>query len=51
VNAPAEFADFTYGMAWHRRLRDDTMLCWLRAQVRTAANALDTRDVTMQRAH
>jgi DNA-binding transcriptional LysR family regulator len=37
VDAPVEFSDFKYGMAWHRRLRDDTVQLWLRAQVRTAA--------------
>jgi DNA-binding transcriptional LysR family regulator len=40
IDAPRELADFKYGMAWHRRLDDDAMNCWLRSQVRMAAKAL-----------
>jgi len=40
IEAPRELADFKYGMAWHRRLRDDAMNAWLRSQVRTAARTL-----------
>jgi DNA-binding transcriptional LysR family regulator len=40
VRAPDEFARFVYGMAWHRRLRDDPAHAWLRAQVRAVSAAL-----------
>ena len=34
LNAPKELANFTYGMAWHRRLRDDAAQIWLRDRIR-----------------
>lgn len=40
IEAPVEFPNFMYGMAWHRRLRDDIVQFWLRAQVRTAAKGI-----------
>ena len=43
VDAPVELSDFKYGMAWHRRLRDDTMQLWLRTQVRAAAKEIVER--------
>jgi DNA-binding transcriptional LysR family regulator len=40
VGAPREFPRLVYGMAWHRRLRDDAAHAWLRDQVRGVAAAL-----------
>jgi DNA-binding transcriptional LysR family regulator len=40
VNAPKELANFTYGMAWHRRLRDDAAQIWLRDRIRDVSSTI-----------
>jgi DNA-binding transcriptional LysR family regulator len=40
LQAPKELAQIRYGMAWHRRLRDDVAQAWLRGIIREIAASL-----------
>jgi DNA-binding transcriptional LysR family regulator len=40
LDAPKELTNFTYAMAWHRRMRDDVIQSWLRSLVRNVAKQL-----------
>lgn len=40
IRAPKELAPIRYGMAWHRRLRDDAPQAWLRGLIREIAASL-----------
>jgi DNA-binding transcriptional LysR family regulator len=40
LQAPKELAQIRYGMAWHRRLRDDVAQTWLRGIIRELAASL-----------